>query len=252
MSILQDFALSGWGWGVVLMAAFLIGFSKTAISGVMLLAIPILAGIFGGKVSTGMMLPMLIIGDIFAVNYYHTHADWEKIRKLIPFTALGVILGAVVGHLINDAQFSVLIAITVLVCLGLLILFEKKGDTLHIPNHIGVSLAAGIACGFTSMIGNASAPILSIYLLAMGYKKNDFMGTSAWFFLLLNAFKIPFQVFVWHNITLQTLEFSLILAIPIAIGAFTGVVVLKRINEDAFRKIVMVMTALAAIKLIFF
>lgn len=250
--MIEFFMLDPWQIGVLVIAALLVGFSKTAIGGAMLLAVPMLAGIFGGKASTGIMLPMLIIGDVMAVTYYRAHADWGKIKDLIPFTLLGVVSGALVGKFINDAQFSMLIAITVFVCLGLLVWFDRKGEDIHIPNHMSVSIAAGIAAGFTSMIGNAAAPIFSIYLLAMGYKKNDFMGTSAWFFMLLNLSKMPFQIFLWHNVTLSTLKYALILAVPIIIGAIVGIVVLKRINEGIFRKIVMIMTAVAAVKLMFF
>ncbi len=248
----QDILLSHWQWGILIVAAMLTGFSKTALSGVMLLVVPILASIFGGKISTGILLPMLIIGDLFAVKYYNAHADWGKISKLMPFTVLGVFAGVFVGNFINDQQFSLLISIIVMACVAILVFFEVKGEKIKIPNNLSVSLIAGVTCGFTSMIGNAAGPIMSIYLLAMGYKKNDFMGTSAWFFLILNLIKVPFQIFVWHNLTFQTFKFALVLSIPIAVGAIIGIIILKKINEVLFKNIVMLMTALAAIKLMIF
>ena len=244
-----SFELSLLQWGLLVLSALVVGFSKTAISGAVLLVVPIMAGLFGGKVSTGILLPMLIIGDVFAVRYYHRHADWGKIAKLLPFTAVGIIMGAFAGRYLNDRQFLILIAVSVLFCLMLLLILERKGNEIHVPNAIWVSAGAGLLSGFTSMIGNAAAPIFSVYLLAMGYTKNNFMGTSAWFFLLLNLLKLPFQIFMWHNISMQGFTLSAALTVPILMGAGIGIFVLKRFDERLFRYVVMVMTAFAAVKL---
>lgn len=249
MSFFQSFDLTSLQWIWVVLAAFMVGFSKTGISGLMMLVIPILAAVFGGKASTGIILPMLLVGDVFAVKYYHRHANWHNILRVLPWTLIGLAAGVVTGNYINDAQFKMLIAISVLVCLAILVYSERKGDQIKVPEKAWVHILTGIACGFTSMIGNAAGPIFSIYLLAMGFKKNDFMGTTAWFFLLLNAIKVPMQIFFWHNVTLNS---SLLVAcmIPaITVGAFLGILVIKRINEKLFRYIIIAMTAVAAFKL---
>ncbi|MDN5352718.1 MAG: uncharacterized protein PWQ12_1639 [Clostridiales bacterium] len=242
--------LSLWQWVIVVFAALVVGFSKTAISGTVLLVVPVMAGIFGGKASTGILLTMLLIGDVFAVRYYHRHADWGKIARLMPFTVLGIVTGAITGKYMNDRQFLITIAISVLFCLGLLLYLERKGNDVKIPNGIVVSAIAGLLSGFTSMIGNAAAPIFSVYLLAMGFTKNNFMGTSAWFYLLLNALKMPFQIFLWHNITFAGFKLALVMIVPILIGATIGIFTLKRLNERVFRYIIMIMTAFAAVKLL--
>ncbi|WP_253200604.1 hypothetical protein [Clostridium sp. CF012] len=60
---------------------FLVGFSKTGISGFMMPVIPIIASVFGGKESTGVILPLLLIGDVFALYYYNRHANWRDNKK---------------------------------------------------------------------------------------------------------------------------------------------------------------------------
>jgi len=251
MDFINGYALSILEWVLVAVAAFMVGFSKTGIGGVAMLAIPILAGIFGGKESTGILLPMLIAGDIFAIAYYHRHAEWSKIIRVLPWTFAGLALGIAVGNLINDKQFIMLIAILVLICLGMLIYMEKKGSDLKLPEGAWFYIAVGIVAGFASMIGNAAGPIFTIYLLSMGFRKNDFIGTSAWFFFIINMTKLPMQVFFWHNITLRTAVIAVCLIPIIAAGAFLGVAVVKKINEKIFRYIILVMTALTAIKLFF-
>ena len=195
MSIIHTFNLSMVQWSWVIIAAFLVGFSKTGISGFLMPVIPILAGVFGGKESTGVILPLLIIGDVFALYYYNRHADWENIKKLLPWTLIGLVLGVVVGNFINDKEFKMVISISVLLCLVALIYTEKKGENLKVPQNRWFYALAGIATGFTSMIGNAAGPIFSVYLLTMNFKKNDFMGTTAWFFFLINLTKVPLQIF---------------------------------------------------------
>ena len=234
---------------LVLVAAFLIGFSKTGISGVSMISIPILAAVFGGKESTGVVLPILIAADIFAITFYRRHVEWSNIKRVLPWALAGLAIGVLVGNLINDKQFKILISVTVLICLALLIYMEKKGEAVKVPEKAWFYIMTGVVVGFASMIGNAAGPIFSVYLLALGFKKNDFIGTSAWFFFIINLTKLPLQVFFWKNIHIDNLIFVGLGLIPIALGAFAGYFFVKKINEKPFRYIVIVMIALACVRL---
>lgn len=244
------FTLSLWQWIWMILSAFLIGLSKTSISGFSMPVIPIIASVFGGKESTGIMLPMLIMGDIFALYYYNRHANLKDIKKLLPSALVGIILGAVVGNFINDTQFKLFIAISVLLCLALLIYIERKGDNFKIPKGMWFYSFIGVVAGFTSMIGNAAGPIFSVYLLAMGFKKENFLGTTAWFFFIINLSKLPLQMIFWNNITVKSVMLDFTMLPAIALGAFLGVVIIKRIKEKPFRVLIIVMTAFAAIRLL--
>lgn len=250
MQIIHLFDLSIWQWIWVIISALLVGFSKTGISGFLMPVIPIIASVFGGKESTGVILPLLIIGDIFALYYYNRHAKWTDIKKLLPWAILGLIIGVIVGNYINDKQFKMVISISVLLCLFTVIYTEKKGESLNIPQNKWVYALAGIITGFTSMIGNAAGPIFSVYLLSMNFKKNDFMGTTAWFFFLINLSKVPLQVLFWHNISFKSILLGVGMIPAIAIGAFLGMIMIKKINEKSFRYIIIAMTAIVSIKLL--
>ncbi len=167
----------------------------------------------------------------------------------MPWTAVGLVLGLTIGNFINDAQFKTLIASIILVCLFILVYIEKKGDSLKVPKKLWLYALIGIMVGFSSMIGNAAGAIFTIYLLAMDFNKNDFLGTTAWFFLLLNLTKVPLQIFVWHNISVQGLLLACGMIPVIAIGALLGVVIIKKLNDKFFRYLVMAITAVAAIRL---
>lgn len=250
MEIINTFDLSTWQWLCVIISAFLVGFSKTGISGFMMPVIPIIASVFGGKESTGVILPLLLMGDAFALYYYNRHAKWKDIKKLLPWTLLGLVFGVITGNYINDKQFKMVIAISVILCLFTLIYTERKGKDLKVPKSKWFYALAGIVTGFTSMIGNAAGPIFSVYLLTMNFRKNDFMGTTAWFFFLINLSKVPLQVLFWHNISFKTILLSVGMIPAIAIGAYFGMLMIKKINEKSFRYVIIGVTAIAAIRLL--
>ena len=250
MDLLQIFDLSVIQWIWVMIAAIFVGMAKTAIGRFPILVVPILAAVFGGKDSTGILLPMLIVGDIFAVFYYNRHADWKQIRRLMPWVLLGIIIGALVGHWVNDKIFKILISVVVLICLGIMLLLSKKGDNLKVPEKVWFHLLTGTVCGFASMIGNAAGPIFSIYLLALGFRKQNFMGTNAWFFFLVNLVKLPLQVFLWQNINANNFFLTMGMIPFIIIGAVIGIVIIKKLNEKVFRYIIIAVTAIGAVRLL--
>jgi uncharacterized membrane protein YfcA len=248
----QLLGLEPWSLGLVIVTAVLIGFSKTGIGGVVMVVVPLMAATFGGKMSTGIILPMLITGDIFAVAYYHRHADWPGIRRLLPWVLAGLLLGLLVGNLIDDQQFTLLIAVSLLICLAILVAMELRAGQLRVPDGMWFYALIGIIAGLTTMIGNVAGPIFAVYLLARRFEKQGFLGTSAWFFMIINVTKLPLQIYFWGNITMQTALLSAVMIPAVLVGAVLGAMVIKRIPEKPFRWLVIVMTAVAVVRLIFF
>ena len=238
-----------WLW--LLLAAVLIGLSRTAISGFGMLAVPVLATIFGGKESTGIILPMLITADIFAITYFHKKADRKTFSHLLPWAFAGLAAGAFIGNAIDDRQFRMIIGTIVIICVLILLFFELRGTGIRIPDNIAVYALIGTAVGFASMVGNSAGPIFWIYLIARSMKKTEFMGTAALFFFIMNITKLPLQIFVWDNIRINTLIPALIM-IPVIIGAaFAGTFIIRHINEKIFKYIVIGMIFASAIRLLF-
>lgn len=250
MELIHVFNLSLGQWFWVIIAAFLIGFSKTGISGFIMPVVPIFASVFGGKESTGIVLPILLVGDVFALYYYKRHAEWSDIKRLLPWALVGLILGAIVGNCINDKQFKTIISVMVIICLIILVYIEKKGEEFKVPKRTWFYALTGMISGFASMIGNAAGPIFSIYLLAMDFKKNGYMGTTSWFFFIINLIKLPLQILFWNNISLKTGALAIALMPAIALGALLGAIIIRRLNEKPFRYIIIAMTALAAVRLL--
>ncbi len=237
-------------WLLLFFCALLIGMSKVGVPGVSMFVVPVLALIFGGKASTGILLPILMMADWFGVGYYHRHARWKYLFKLFPWAFAGVGIALWVGEVVNDEWFKNIIAILVFVCIGLMLWKDRQKDKNFFPDTWWFAATMGILGGFATMIGNVAGPIFAIYLLAMHLPKNNFIGTTAWFFLIINTIKFPLHIFIWKTINWQTLQLDLLLLPGIAAGAFLGVWLVKKIPEKTYRAFVIIVTALSAFLLL--
>ncbi len=237
-------------WVLLFFCAMLIGMSKVGVPGVSLFVVPVLALIFGGKASTGILLPILMMADWFGVAWYHRHARWNYLWKLLPWAIAGVGIALWVGEVVDDEWFKNIIAILVFICIGLLLWKDRKSGKTLFPDTWWFAAAMGVLGGFATMIGNVAGPIFAIYLLAMHLPKNSFIGTGAWFFLIINAIKFPLHIFIWETISWQTLKLDITLFPGIAAGAFLGIWLVKKIPEKTYRSFVIIITALSAFLLL--
>lgn len=230
----------------VLLSAFLVGASKAGIKGIGLLIVPMMAGVFGAKPSTGIVLPMLILADIMAVIYYRKSVNWGYIRKLIPWALAGVVAGVVTGDLINEETFKWLLG-GIIIAMLILLIYNDYRKSEKIPDNRTFAAVMGLAGGFTTMVGNAAGPVFSIYLLSMKLPKREFIGTGAWFFFVINLSKVPFHIFAWETINFKTLATDIVLLPLIVIGMFTGIRLVNLFPEKVYRYFVIFMTLAAAI-----
>ena len=162
-------------WLYVMICPGLIGMAKAGLSALAMPVIPILAGIFGARLSTGILLPMLSMGDVFAVKYYHRYAKWRYILRLLPWAVLGIALGVVAGGLVNDAQFRNILAVIILVGLAIMIIREFQSGASRIFDRWWLSALIGVAVGFTSMVANAAGTLMAIYLLSKKLSKKSYI-----------------------------------------------------------------------------
>ncbi|GGD20576.1 sulfite exporter TauE/SafE family protein [Hyunsoonleella pacifica] len=250
LEILQSHGLTQLQWVAIGLAAFILGFSKSGIKGIGIIIILILAFVFGEKASTGILLPMLISADIVAVSYYNRHTQWRFIKKLIPSMVVGVLVGVWVGDIISEIVFKRVMAVIIIASLGIMLFFEKQ-NTNSIPKNKVFSNSAGFLAGFTTMIGNLAGPISNIYFLAIRLPKNEFIGTGAWLFFIINVFKLPFHFFVWKTVTKESLVLNLTLVPIILVGFFIGATLVKKISNVNYRKFIIIVTAIGGVIMLF-
>jgi len=237
-------------WIILGLVALMIGMTKTGISGLGLAVVPLLAYAFGARASTGVMLPLLLMADVYAVIYYHRMANWVHIKRLLPWAVTGILAGMFTGRLISDLQFRWVLSALVLIGISVMVLRDLSGQKLGVPRHPAFAALLGLLGGFASMVANAAGPVFAVYLLAMRLPKNEYIATGAWFFFIINLVKLPFHIWVWKTVHLQAFAMDLLVLPLILLGAWAGVKLVRLFSETFYRWLVIGMTLASAILLL--
>jgi uncharacterized membrane protein YfcA len=238
-------------WATVAVCATMIGISKTGIPGFGILVVPLMALVLPTKQSTGILLGILILADIFAIIYHRRNARWHHVLRLLPPAIAGIVVGYFGLKVVSDRQLKPIIGAIVLFMLALNYWWTTSKDK-NVPFQSPWPLAVwfGFMAGITTMMANAAGPVMIIYLLAMRLPKTEFVGTAAWFFFVVNWLKVPFSANL-DLMTIESVKLDLMTLPFIAAGAITGIFFLKRIPQKAFTVVVQILTIAAAVKLIF-
>jgi uncharacterized protein len=241
--------LDPWQWALACLGAFLVGVSKTGIAGLGVLTMALFATILPARESVGAVLVILLAGDVVAVTVYRRKASWLHLGRLFPWAALGIVLGAFTLGQLNESVLRVLIG-GILVLLVAIHFFRRRKVAAPEPVNLPPLVAAltGLLAGFTTMIANAAGPVMILYLLAMRLPKLQFIGTVAWFFLMVNLFKVPFS-YSLGMISVSSLTLSLWLVPVTVAGALSGRWLIARINQQLFETLALLLTLVAALRL---
>lgn len=240
--------MSALDWSVLVTAAVLVGFAKTAIGGIGAIATALFAAVLPARESTGALLPLLLAGDVIAVSAYRRHADWPVLIRLLPSVAAGVVLGAGFVAVADDAVMRRTIGVLLVALVTLSVVQRVRKKTIEVRGRLA-GAAFGSMAGFATMVANAAGPVMAIYLLAAGASVLGFLGTGAWFFLLVNLFKLPFSIAL-GLIDLGSLRIDALLLPALVVGAVLGRLVIGRIDKGVFENLVLVATAAASVNLL--
>lgn len=233
-------------WLLLSFAAFCLGVSKAGLKGTELLNVTIMAIVLGSKTSTGVVLPLLCLSDVMAVAYYNRHAQWQHFYRLLPWMVVGIFVGVFVGMDMNEVLFRKIMAVIIIIIVAAMLLLELRRN-LVIPANRFFAAVMGLICGVTTMLGNLAGPFSNIYFLALRLPKNAFIGTAAWVFLIINFFKLPFQVIFWKNIDARSLYTDLLVLPALVLGFYIGVKLVGLIREELYRKIIILVTFIGGV-----
>ncbi len=239
-----------WEWLLATLAAFCIGFSKSGFAGSGLATVIIMAQLFGGLESTGILLPMLICGDVMSVFIFHQHARWTMIRRMLPPTIAGILVGYAVMRAIPSVQFKPVIGWIVLAMAVLQAIRRWQPRALErMPHTRAFAWIMGGWSGVATMLANAAGPVMSLYFMAISLPKYELVGTSAWFFLIINVLKVPLSAHLGliHG---GTLLFDLLSLPAIAIGIFSGQRLIKIVPQNLFEALLLIFALIASMRLI--
>ncbi|MFB7508155.1 sulfite exporter TauE/SafE family protein [Streptomyces broussonetiae] len=274
MNTMTLWHISGWGFAALASAAVLVGFSKTAVSGANTVSLAIFAAVLPARASTGVLLPVLIAGDVLAVLTYRRHAHWPTLWRLFPAVAAGVVAGTLFLMWAGDGVVRTSIGAILLLMAGVTLWRRRRPQGAGGPDEPGVGGADGpgaggpdepdaaagragrakarsygVLGGFTTMVANAGGPVMSMYLLSAGFQKLGFLGTSAFFFLIVNLSKVPFSAGL-GLIDGRSLLLDAALAVFVVPGALIGKWAVNRINQRLFEQLVIAATIVGGLQLL--
>ncbi|MFD4570789.1 TSUP family transporter [Streptomyces sp. NPDC058417] len=247
--------ISGWEFAALAAAALLVGFSKTAVSGANTVSLAVFAAVLPARASTGVLLPILIAGDVLAVLTYRRHAHWPTLVRLFPAVAAGVVVGTVFLAWAGDGAVRTSIGAILLLMTAVTVRRRRAAGAADGPDAVLTragrlkARSYGVLGGFTTMVANAGGPVMSMYLLSAGFRKLGFLGTSAFFFLIVNVSKVPFSVGL-GLIDGNSLLLDAALVAFVVPGALLGRWAVERINQRLFEQIVIVATVAGGLYLL--
>lgn len=242
--------LSSHAWVMAFAAAVCAGLSKSGFGPFGLLTILFMTEVAPARESTGLVLPLLLMADILSVLSFHEHGSWKVLRALLPATLAGIVTGWWIMPRIPADFFGHALGWIILGLIGIILVQRLRPQLLtRITEHPGLGLTCGWAAGVTTMIANAAGPITAFYFLSQRFPKMTMVGTGAWFYLVINAAKLPFS---WQLglLTGPTLVLDLLLFPGVAVGFWIGRTFLKKISQNLFEGILILMALGAAIRMI--
>ncbi|MEU9579019.1 sulfite exporter TauE/SafE family protein [Streptomyces chilikensis] len=247
--------ITPWGFAALAAATLLVGFSKTAVSGANTVSLAVFAAVLPARESVGVLLPLLIAGDVLAVLTYRRHAHWPTLWKLFPAVGAGVVLGTFFLMWADDGAVRISIGLTLLLMTGITLRRTRGADRQDDPDAVVTragrikARSYGVLGGFTTMVANAGGPVMAMYLLSAGFRKFGFLGTSAFFFLIVNVAKVPFSVGL-GLIDTRALLLDAALVLFVVPGALLGRWAIDRIDQRLFDRLVIAATVLGALQLL--
>jgi uncharacterized protein len=225
----------------VALACFLTGLSKAGLGGTLgFLITPMLALVMPLNKAVGLMLPILILGDMFTLAVYWRRWEVRFLWILLFGAIIGVTLATLVLTNFPLAALRKGLGLLVLIFVAYRLLERRVLKVLTYQPRRWHGVLAGSLAGFTSTLAHAGGPPISIYLLLQNLSPATFIATSVLFFAVLNWIKVPYYYAAGlFDFRLLTQIIWLIPLLPL--GVWTGRRLLKRMKKDVFEKVILVL-----------
>ncbi|WP_127843184.1 sulfite exporter TauE/SafE family protein [Actinomyces wuliandei] len=247
--------LSPLSWTALVLAAALAGVAKTVLPGAAAIAVALCAALLPARESTGAMLLMLMTGDLVAVWSYRRDADVRMLLRLVPAVLAGVAAGAVFLRLATDSSTRRVIGAVLLLLIAVTLVqrYRQRAaaplSTRGAADSASARLVYGTLAGFTTMVANAGGPVTSMYFLACRYPVKAFLGTTAWFFFVVNLVKLPFSVSI-GLVNPTTVSLAAVTAPVVVVVALAGRRLAERMDQRVFEPLVITLTVVSALPLL--
>ncbi len=235
-------------WVCAAFAVLITGISKGGMGGMAVFAVPLMALTISPIQAAGIMLPILIVMDVFTVSAYRKHWDKKLIFLMLPFAVAGIILGGFLARYVTEDFVRICVGVIALIFVAYSVL-KPAADGGFIRGNKIVAAVCGMLAGFTSFLAHAGGPPFKIYALPQGLSPRIFAGSAAIFFAVVNMVKLlPYGLL--GQLSPENLKTSLVL-VPLApFGVWIGVWLVKRIDPVIFYRIMYSLLAIVGFKLL--
>ena len=234
----------------VVPAIILFGISKSGLGGsIALISIPLMTISMPLTTALGIILPILIFSDFIATYKYRKEFDLETLKLIVPFAAIGIIIGSFTFSYFSEELLKFIIGLMGFFFAGHYFFFKKNKKAKSEKNLLKGGICSTVA-GFTSFSVHAGGTPTSIYLLPLRMKKEIYVGTRIIFFTFVNLIKLPLYINL-SMMNFETFKQSLILFPVALIGILIGYQLLKIIEEKLFYNILYALIFVTSSKLIF-
>lgn len=235
-------------WSIAILAVFVVALAKSGLMGAIgMVGVPLLTLVMAPREAAGMMLPILLVMDAFAIYAYRRDCDWKNLRIMLPGAVAGIGFGWAVSSLVSEDMVLLGVGlITLLFILDAALPIRKKFEGIAPSKPWGI--AWGSVAGFTSFVSHTGGPPFQIYVLPQRLPPAVFAGTAAWFFAIVNTIKlVPY--FFLGQLSVSNLRLSAML-IPVAVaGILLGIFLVRRISASLFYRIAYALVFLLGLKL---
>lgn len=230
-------------------AVALVGLSKGGLGGATaLIGVPLMALVLPPVQAAAVMLPILVVMDIFALWSWRGYRDMATLKHLLPGGMLGIAIGWLTAAIVTAAMIKLIVGVIALAFALKWFADRHRGVWSSKPHSYARGSFWGTCAGFTSFVAHAGGPPYQIYALPLDHDPKVYTGTSTWFFAVVNAVKLlPYFALGQFDATNLAASAVLMPIAPVAILA--GVMIVKRMDREVFYPFMYAMVLIVGAKL---
>jgi hypothetical protein len=237
-------------WLAATAGVAVLGLAKGGFAGLGVLGVPIMALGMNPVLAAAILLPILLVQDVFSVRAFGAHRNDRLLRLMVPGACLGIAAGWALAARVPVAAVELAVGVTA-AGFGVQRIHSQRAGRAPPPrpHRPAAAVLAGAAAGFTSQIAHAGGPPFQLHVLPLKLPRDAFIGTSSVFFAVINWLKVPayWQLGAFTPATLATAA----VLVPAAIAStWAGTVLVRRIDGPRFYAIMHMLLILVGTKLI--
>ena len=243
--------LSGQGWAfwvAALVGVTILGLAKGGFAGLGVLGVPIMALGMNPVMAAAILLPILLVQDVFSVKAFGAHRDDLVLKRMVPGACLGIIAGWALARFVPVSAVETAVGV---IAIGFGIQ-RIRAEHRGVPARLGGAaegVAMGAAAGFTSQIAHAGGPPFQMHVLPRKLPRDVFIGTSSVFFAAINWLKVP-AYWALGAFTPANLWLAAALMPAALLSTWAGTVLVRRIDGPRFYAMMHALMILVGSKLV--